>query len=44
MVMDEEFNSLTPEWGALWWQPTSPPNSTYVQDGVLNLVSRRSQG
>jgi beta-glucanase (GH16 family) len=44
MVMDEEFNSLKPEWGALWWQPTSPPNSTYVQDGVLNLVSRRSQG
>ena len=44
VVMDEEFDSLTPAWGSLWWQPDSPPNSTYVQDGVLNLVSRRAQG
>jgi hypothetical protein len=32
-------------WGeGIWYDPGSPPNSIYVQNGVLHLVSRRSQG
>jgi beta-glucanase (GH16 family) len=32
-------------WGeGIWYDPGSPPNSIYVEDGVLHLVSRRSQG
>jgi beta-glucanase (GH16 family) len=32
-------------WGeGIWYDPGSPPNSIYVQNGVLQLVSRKSQG
>ena len=28
----------------IWYDPAPPANAVYAQDGVLNLVSRRSQG
>lgn len=32
-------------WGTgIWYNPGAPANSVFVQSGVLNLVSRRSQG
>jgi Glycosyl hydrolases family 16/Bacterial TSP3 repeat len=32
-------------WGAsIWYDPGAPVNSIFVQNGILNLVSRRSQG
>ena len=43
-VWGDEFNSVTPDWGGIWWNPTAPANSIFVQNGILNLVSRRSQG
>ena len=27
-----------------WWEPAPPLNAQYVQDGVLHVVTRRSQG
>ena len=27
-----------------WWEPTPPPGTQYVEDGVLHLVRRRSDG
>ena len=27
-----------------WWEPTPPPGTEYVEDGVLHLVRRRSDG
>ena len=44
-VWGDEFSTLDPpSWGGIWWNPTAPANSIYVQNGILNLVSRRSQG
>ncbi len=45
-VFRDDFDTLeTTAWGeGLWYDPGSPPNSIFVQDGALNLVSRRSQG
>ncbi len=43
-VWGDEFDAVSPKWGGTWWNPTVPPNSIYVQNGVLHLVSRRSQG
>jgi beta-glucanase (GH16 family) len=42
----DDFNSLdATDWGmGIWYDPGSPPNSIFVQNGILNLVSRRSQG
>ena len=42
----EQFDGFSGgTWGAgIWYNPGSPANSIYVQDGVLHLVSRRSQG
>ena len=42
-VFGDEFDVFSPSWGAIWWNPTVPPNSIYAQDGILHLVSRRSQ-
>jgi Glycosyl hydrolases family 16/CARDB len=39
----ETFNGGS--WGrGIWYDPGSPANSIYTEDGVLHLVSRRSQG
>jgi F5/8 type C domain/Glycosyl hydrolases family 16 len=45
-VWGDEFDSLSStSWGeGIWYDPGSPANSIFVQNGVLNLVSRRSQG
>lgn len=42
----DEFNSLgSTTWSdGIWYDPGSAANSVYVSNGVLNLVSRRSQG
>jgi beta-glucanase (GH16 family) len=42
----DDFNSLdATDWGmGIWYDPGSPANSIFVQNGILNLVSRRSQG
>ena len=47
LVFDEDnWTSLSSNWHTtLWWYESGlPSNSVYVQNGVLNLVSRRSQG
>lgn len=45
-VWAEEFDTFSGgTWGeGIWYDPGSPANSIFVQNGVLNLVSRRSQG
>jgi len=45
-VWDEPFDALSStSWGeGIWYDPGSPANSIFVQNGILNLVSRRSQG
>ena len=42
----DEFDALSDtSWGqGIWYNPGAPANSIYVQNGTLNLVSRRSQG
>jgi Glycosyl hydrolases family 16 len=42
----EQFDGFSGgTWGVgIWYDPGSPAGSIYVQDGVLHLVSRRSQG
>ena len=42
----EEFNDFNlGSWSqGIWYSPSAPANSISVQNGVLNLVSRRSQG
>jgi Glycosyl hydrolases family 16 len=42
----DDFNTLgSTVWGkGIWYAPTVPADSIFVQDGALNLVSRRSQG
>jgi beta-glucanase (GH16 family) len=45
-VWGDEFDTFTPgTWSdGIWYDPGNPAGSTYVQDGVLNLVSKRSTG
>jgi beta-glucanase (GH16 family) len=45
-VFRDNFNTLgSTSWGkGIWYSPSPPANSIFVQNGVLNLVSRRSQG
>jgi beta-glucanase (GH16 family) len=42
----DQFDTFgSTDWGAgLWYDPGAPANSIFVQNGILNLVSRRSQG
>jgi beta-glucanase (GH16 family) len=42
----DDFDALgSTVWGeGIWYAPGAPANSIFVQDGALNLVSRRSQG
>ena len=42
-VWGDEFDAISPSWGGKWWSPSTPANSIYTQNGVLHLVSRRSQ-
>lgn len=46
LSFSEQFDSFSGgTWGqGIWYDPGSPANSIYVQDGILHLVSRRSQG
>jgi hypothetical protein len=43
---EDQFDSLgSMNWGqGIWYDPGAPANSIFVQNGLLNLVSRRSQG
>ena len=45
-VFRDDFDKLgSTAWGkGTWYDPGSPSNAIFVRDGVLNLVSRRSQG
>ncbi len=45
-MFSDDFDSLgSTTWGeGIWYSPGAPANSIFVQNGVLNLVSRRSQG
>jgi beta-glucanase (GH16 family) len=45
-VWADEFDALSGSaWGqGIWYDPGAPPNSIFVQGGLLNLVSRRSDG
>jgi len=45
-VWGDEFDAFTPgTWDeGIWYDPGNPVGSTVVQNGVLSLVSRRSQG
>jgi len=44
-VFRDDFDALgSTLWGeGVWYAPSAPSNSIFVRDGVLNLVSRRSQ-
>jgi beta-glucanase (GH16 family) len=47
-VFEDNFDTYTAggaDWTRdLWWQNDDPADAKFVQNGVLNLVSRRSQG
>jgi hypothetical protein len=45
-VFNQEFDALNRTVWAnrQWWQRRPPANAIYVQDGILHVVSRRSQG
>jgi hypothetical protein len=45
-VFEDNFDTFdrTVWSGDIWWQNDDPANAKFVQNGVLNLVSRRSQG
>lgn len=45
-VWRDDFDALgSTDWGqGIWYNPGAPANSIFVANGVLNLVSRRSQG
>ena len=42
----DQFDTVgSGDWGkGIWYDPGAPTNSIFVQSGILNLVSRRSQG
>ena len=45
-VFGDDFDALSnTSWGqGIWYDPGAPSGSIYAQDGILHLVSRRSQG
>jgi hypothetical protein len=45
-VFEDNFDTFdrTVWSGDIWWQNNDPADAKYVQNGVLNLVTRRSQG
>jgi beta-glucanase (GH16 family) len=46
MRWEDQFDTLgSTDWGqGIWYAPGQPADSAYVSNGVLELVSRRSQG
>jgi beta-glucanase (GH16 family) len=46
LKFQDQFDTLgSTDWDRrIWYDPGAPANSIFVQDGILNLVSRRSQG